>query len=658
MRIGNIFWSAVLLTGTLCGREFHVTPAGSDKNPGSAQAPFATIGRAAAAVGPGDTVKIGPGLYREQITFKRSGKKDAPVTFAGTRGPKGEFLTIVEPPGTVLDKWTPAPEIGPGVWKTPLAKRPNLVLMDGAMIAFINRLTMELPQRKELPKELDEELLWDQFGPKCKRLAGLDLLRMPADIKQKHQYFRKRKELFWPVISYVLSGWHNKMVYVRFADGGKPQDHTFTATYGNGFSLSSVSYLHFKDLQLRGSRYQFRLMGASHDNTIENCLLMHGGSRILIEGTVKNTTVKGCILTAGFIRSDLFRLRSAEDMRGGLLYLIFKYIIGTASSDDVGVSDHGTGTKVLDNLILRGLIGVQACGTGVEVAGNVVREMSSIGILTSDKPVGIFHHNLVMNCGIPLRIHHLRHKRAKRLEYHYNNVFVQAPHGGSQIYVHCSSHYKTDDDVNFDKKLNKNGRYEYIYKENPPAPVDAGKFYIYHNTFWGGADKGPSFDVDYLRRRFRMSMPFFVFNNIYKDSYRLNTTSHDLTGPNLLYTFSEDVLEKERRDPAVAKVNKVVPAKDTGSIWNKKDIPGLPDVTLAANSPALEAGVDVSRPFTVNGKKFPAMPGFKPGYFTGKAPAAGAFQKGEDMKRFIDMHRRAEAAVKMLESLKEKGKGK
>ena len=75
-------------------------------------------------------------------------------------------------------------------------------------------------------------------------------------------------------------------------------------------------------------------------------------------------------------------------------------------------------------------------------------------------------------------------------------------------------------------------------------------------------------------------------------------------------------------------------------------------MTLAPNSPALEAGVDISKPFSVNGKNFPAFPGFKPGYFKGKAPAAGALQQGESEQRFIDMHHRAEAAVKMLSELK------
>ena len=137
--------SAVIFSGAAFGTELYVSPSGNDKNSGSSGSPFATIGKAAERAKPGDTVKIGPGIYREQITFRKGGKPDAPIIFEGTRGRKGEFLTVVEAPGMVLDKWAPAPEIHPDAWKTRLAKRPDLIMMDGAMIAYINRLTMALP---------------------------------------------------------------------------------------------------------------------------------------------------------------------------------------------------------------------------------------------------------------------------------------------------------------------------------------------------------------------------------------------------------------------------------------------------------------------------------------------------------------------------------
>ena len=134
----------LLLTLCLGGRELFVSPSGSNTNPGTARAPFATIAFAASKARPGDTVKIGPGVYREQIKFTRSGKKEAPITFAGSRGKNGEFLTIVESDGIALDKWEKAPEVAPGVWKTKIAKRPSIVMMDGKMIAFINGQTIRV----------------------------------------------------------------------------------------------------------------------------------------------------------------------------------------------------------------------------------------------------------------------------------------------------------------------------------------------------------------------------------------------------------------------------------------------------------------------------------------------------------------------------------
>ena len=268
MRVQFPFCCAVLAAFALGGADLYVAKSGSDRNPGSAKAPFATIARAAAAAAPGDTVKIGPGIYREQITFRKSGKKGAPVTFAGTRGKNGEYLTIVEAPGKILSGWVPAPEIHRNAWKTLLAQRPNLIMMDGSMITYINRYTMALPCRKELPGELGEDMFWGKFGPGCTRLSGFDLMRLPADIRVSNCYFGKRKEQFWPVIANILSGWDKGSLYIRFADEKKPQDHVFTASYGNGFTVTG-SFLTFRDLHMRGSRTQFRIEKGSSDVTID-----------------------------------------------------------------------------------------------------------------------------------------------------------------------------------------------------------------------------------------------------------------------------------------------------------------------------------------------------------------------------------------------------
>ncbi|MBR7138862.1 MAG: hypothetical protein IKD44_04900 [Lentisphaeria bacterium] len=629
-------------------KTFYVSNSGSDANSGSEKSPWKTIAFASKKAGPGDTVKILPGLYREQIQFTRSGKKGAPITFAGTRGRKGEFLTIVESNGTTLDKWVPAPEIAPNVWKTKVAQRPSIVMVDGKMIALINSRTMELKRRKTLPSLIIENDIWSGFGPKCKRIPGLDLLALDKNIKVKHHYFGKRQEYFWPVLNYVLSGWQNGMLYLRFANGSTPEKHLITAAYGEGFTVDGLSHVTFSDLHMRGSRYQIHVKGKSSFVTVKNCLLMHGGARVRLDGEVKNAVIKDNIMTAGFIRDDLFGLRSSKDMRGGLLYLIFKYIIGTSLSDDVGVINRGTGTLITGNIIIRGLIGVQAFGPGVELHSNVVREMSSVGIVTGPLGGGRFYENLVMNCGIPLRIHRIRekHRNPLRTEFHYRNLFVQAPHGGSNVFVHCSSMTIGDDVVNFEK--DKKGKK--VYKKNPPSPVDPGRFYIYHNTFWGGADGGYGIMVDKFARMFRTVMPFYFVNNIVKFSPRHNSKTLDLMKGNLFYLFAESAMkDKSIRDPGLYKINRSIGIVKHEKIWNKKSVPGLPDVTLTAGSPALECGIDVtkSRPGKA-GRVMPALPGFVPGYFKGKAPAAGAFQVGESQEKFFRMHKKTEEVSAML----------
>ena len=604
---------------TLCGKEIFVSINGNDRDPGSKSRPLATIAAAAKRAVPGDTVKIAPGIYREQIVFRKSGKANLPVTFVGTRGKNGEFLTIVEAPGKVIANWIPAPEVASGVWKTPLAQRPDLVMMDGRMIALINSRTMALARRTPLPSEIDEAMLWSSFGADCRRLAGFDLLSLPPEILVKHQYFGKRKERFWEVLGNVLAGWDKGFLYVRFSDGDVPQKHTFTASNGEGFILHG-SHLVFKDLQMRGSRRQFRIRGKSSHNTIDSCFLKHGGCRVRIDKGAAYTTVKNSIMTAGFIRSDLFQLRSAEDMRGGLLYLIFKYIIGSASSDDIGIYDGGNNTLISGNFIMQGLIGINAAGVGCEVKDNVVREMSSVGICTFASVSGRFHDNLVMNCGIPLRIHDLRGARAKREEFHYRNLFVQARSAGSQIYVHCESHRWGPDMVNFEKGTNR-------YLKNPPDPVDPGKIWIYHNTFWGGHDHNQSFTVRYLAARFRATMPFVFINNVVKWSNRLDGRSQTLFDGNLLYTFDAAARRGKLLDPAIPKRNKAIGFEESKNLWNSADLPGLPDVTLGGNSPARNCAIDVSKAFTVNGAEFPALPGFEKGYFKGAFPDAGMLRK-------------------------------
>ena len=121
---------------------------------------------------------------------------------------------------------------------------------------------------------------------------------------------------------------------------------------------------------------------------------------------------------------------------------------------------------------------------------------------------------------------------------------------------------------------------------------------------------------------------------------------------NLLYNYPSAANQHPLRYPEVKKHNVLIPEKSLHTLWNNKNIPGLYDLTLAKNSPAIGIGIDISKPFTFKGKEYAPFPGFKPGYFKGKAPAAGAFQEGESQQFFIDLYRKAQKAAEIIKNAK------
>ncbi len=66
----------VLISTSVSAREYHVSVKGSDKNDGSASAPFKTINFAAQIAQPGDIITVHAGTYREWINPARGGDSE------------------------------------------------------------------------------------------------------------------------------------------------------------------------------------------------------------------------------------------------------------------------------------------------------------------------------------------------------------------------------------------------------------------------------------------------------------------------------------------------------------------------------------------------------------------------------------------------------
>ena len=66
---------------------YHVAKNGSDRNPGTAAAPFLTISRAAKIADEGDTVRVHEGIYRETVSPARGARSElGRITYEAAKG--------------------------------------------------------------------------------------------------------------------------------------------------------------------------------------------------------------------------------------------------------------------------------------------------------------------------------------------------------------------------------------------------------------------------------------------------------------------------------------------------------------------------------------------------------------------------------------------
>src|SRR5690349_10783199 len=85
----GLILASILLPSSLAGAAYFIAqrdPAASDAGPGTAERPWKTVSKAATGVGPGDTVIISDGIYRESVVLKPAGTAQAPIRFEAAPG--------------------------------------------------------------------------------------------------------------------------------------------------------------------------------------------------------------------------------------------------------------------------------------------------------------------------------------------------------------------------------------------------------------------------------------------------------------------------------------------------------------------------------------------------------------------------------------------
>jgi len=587
---------AALVCAPAMAAVYHVSPEGSDDGVGDAGNPFRTISKATQTVQPGDRVMIAAGVYVEAVNARISGAPGRPIVFEGEKTGAGELAAIIDTSRGWQAEWVPAPEVGAGVYKTACPGfEPHSVLVEGK---FIPRIW---------PDHMAD-------GEGFKRMA------YPAD-KEVEVQGRKWVVSYWDTME-AMFGCRDGTVYIRFRNGDDPGGKNLrVAPAGGGVTISNQSHIVFRNLVVRGGESCVLIRGAkATHNVIEGCRLENGARRVTIADGAAHNVIRDNEMTVAFYSKKCrtgawgYNCPAEADVPYELrlklhFYREYKLFFGPNSTSDcaVRVFRAGPHNEVSGNRMHGGGQGINIHDVrDVKIHHNIVYGFSSCGLICAlNKIVNAqLHDNLVYDCNINIRVHHVNQPRqtAPRSLYIYRNRLYQRPDVGTHVYFHYGK---------------KNDVPDYMHPS----------IFIYHNSIAGGLSgllpSALAGDCGGLPKT-------MVVNNIFSTKVGLKTSRKIIAVAGMFGAVDHNWLGGGFRsaDPAYDFTKAPWYGKNNilaigARVW---DDAKMPDFVLPEKSGACNAGIDLSESFVLNGRKYEPLPGMEPGYFHGERPDLGALQ--------------------------------
>ena len=608
-----------------------------DNGNGTNNQPFKTIQTALNNAQAGDKVFIKKGIYHERIKVPHSGNMNNPIVIEGEVDDDGKRLVTVHGGDLVKAHWEKADEIGPLVYKT-----QDIPYESFAMTIMENGISKDIPRlyaenrNKNLYLDGNIKDENDTYGYK-------DILALKPDRVIKTRY-NEVDIYYWDGIealyTYVQS---NKTTYVRFRDGEDPNNmKLYTAPgrhniYGNNeiyegeyimqesatFDLENKSYITIQNLNIDGAQNGVLIYGAkSFHNVINNNEIVNGQRKISIAQNANNNIIKNNILHMNLLssyRPGAWRGANNENLSKDELYkravsehyyITYKREIGYetfAPLDDSGIFIHGAGSEnnIFDNEIYDTLCGIGGAHKGnAYIHHNYIHHISDMAtaLFKRSEDTYIYKNYFLDNnsfCRIFLDMNENELEFLKKKAYLFQNISLNPKGLGQHFY------------------FNREGNIS-----NPNNPDFHPEIYIFHNTFVGaGDDRNRVTDI---------GSKIVIINNIFHGVRPIISQVENANNNigivaynwfNLLGTNREnDILQQ-------ANFQGFNQTESNHKLWDVPDIPtSKMNFRLKEGDIAMDSAIDVSKPFTINGKEFPKMPLIYPGYFLGENPNIGEDQ--------------------------------
>ena len=224
------------------------------------QSAWKTVARGARVLGPGDTLIIGPGLYREHVRIETSGLPDRPIRISGD--PSGELTG--DPPGSVMmsgsipvEESDFEPDGAPGVYRIPSDTLVyGAVEMDGTQHRYRNvrEPKSDVPYVQRV-RNTSSTAWWEKDDPYVYIHTSDD--KPPTE--HEIELIEKHSAFFLKGASYV---WFSDLTTRHYGDG--------TIYFQDGSDHGRVS-----NCILYGGRHGVRILGSKHVEILDNIMMLN-----------------------------------------------------------------------------------------------------------------------------------------------------------------------------------------------------------------------------------------------------------------------------------------------------------------------------------------------------------------------------------------------
>lgn len=580
---------------------YYVSTNGNNAADGSLSTPWSNIWYAAKTVAAGDTVIINAGEYNEYVTNTVSGTVGNPITFAGERGPDGEWLTIIDPSVAFTNGWVLSP-YGSGVYmQTNMPFETHELTIDHKRVAFAYT-NGYLPAIKSSAYN-------DTTDLPSSSTNGSDLILLSYSSQVNQKIYSLTNIVWWDTVgAFWMST--SSVCYLRLRDQSDPnglnircaQGYLNEWRYGKPAIKSyNKSYICWSNIAVRGSSMGISIDLCDNWQVVSN-YISNGSQRVLVGTDCHDIQFIGNDLTCnyyGYSDSGAHNtsLTNSKWANRTHTYTIAKYLMGPDLStlDDSFVLANSLSniTLAFNHTYQTGGEGIncegrvaQAC-TNVLIYSNLVEHSSDVGILIAEGYTGVkVFDNQISDCNINFRAHHNNWaNETNRIVYAYRNRFGLTNSVGDHIYYH--------------------------YNSGSPASY-IPTWWFYHNSFSGGKSD-IRVSMDDAMTSGGITNSHFI-NNVFSGTEFIETESmagagqEFLTNAAMVGDFAYNMITPPfntyptTNDPAWYAASNI---KAASPVWTTNSVP---DFVLPSGSPAINAALDLTQPFTLQGIVYPALP--------------------------------------------------